>query len=948
MALVNFINPTRVVGDMSVSSRSTGNRRFVSAEDGSIFDGWGTDDWIIFVQSGYRLRDDSNTDHTMTDQWLLGFGRDRSSSSDNCIRIRQRSSGLFNAYIRYNGALVSLEVTISGASRLGGNNYVFLKKEGDEFTLGVLDCLETGQDSAYISNTDSASTATTFNMDTMMSTTGALVIGNQNDTNTGGSIYHVGAFVIARKPSSSSWADFGLDTDDECTRAAYDPHTALVSQLNNFEELITFDMVNSSGTRTKYRGFTHLATDDKLKCPHTSKELTQLVVGSSTTQLFTRGIYEPLTVMHEHKNNRNSDVAEIIDDTIMVKAAVYAGPGADFYSAITRFNLDGEPIAPALMIRFQVVYLDGGDENTLVVRNAEMPSNNNIGENHYTSTIAYDAVNSRICVFTTQHSDRRVIDTDIYYATGYMYDIRETGLPSHTYLPYGDIPESTRRSTSYSQIVAHTDGNIYGQTRRSSTVGGVWTLFRFDKDRAFTVIDVTEPASTGSGTKTASGPTSCLIYLKGDKFLSVATSRYNGSEGYYGNPSIILDVGAFDNDQAGIFKARTGEDVRSDVGTLEWQDADFYVVPPNTETRASPRYQLDQLKDSGTSLNTSELTHSQRISERGIWSFTDLDGTVYVCYLARTEIDFDRSLYPNSLLLDTLKLHVFTFNETENKLDLFRTHDLTSLLATELPEANVNADIAATEDDVSTVLAFHVGGKSVILACSTQAGNDWTSYTFGGARWQFHAAAYRLISIKDVLAETIETKTLSTDAIPASDFNDAHHIGMRYVYPRSNYAIIYSEVSGNPASFNTISTASNAAATTRLVNLAPSGEGWDPELVYGIVLTENIVAGTPFAYATKANIALNVDQTYGDYDKVVVENGTLLIRDASPKNKYEVKVNNRIYNIYAADVIDGYFNVESNDNKASSVVFTSIGSTQSLQRNADTRDTSRLTNRFSL
>ncbi|MEM8494141.1 MAG: hypothetical protein AAF663_01990 [Planctomycetota bacterium] len=722
--------PRRVVGDASLLLDDDAADYYASAAGEQTLRDIGTKDWIIrwAMDSTGRAADETGYP-VVTSIWPVGFSR--SANTDDSIRVNYQLGS--NAFVYFRtGGVERARVTLphAGDVVVGASRYFVLKKTGNLLTLYAI--ITDPLNGAYVVRSADADNSTTeINLDTLLSTTGRLIIGSAHTGYTTPGQRNLAGLVVAVLPSGATWASVDADTDAGVARYAIDPHEAIHRNLDDFDALHSFDLCDASGNRAKLTAMGPIPTTHKLCDLHSSIELTY---GSNQSGRPPEG-RPPYHVASNRVSNATSSVASPQADRVgqvVFGGEHYTRSDNNYGTYIARYGLDGNRIAPPVPLAWVHQYIDASDSGTVKTIYGNVDG---ISETHESITAEWDKANNALWVGASFHNDvedNQPETGDTLVAGGFVYRMVSGALPSGRPMPFPAGATGVQRSTSYIAQATHS-GASYFATRAADQSGGILRLF---KATASTLdeFDLTEAAGSSP---TGAGLPSEADILGGTHLLTTWSTRASGTgQGYAGVGLAIIPLSA---DWGTAAFAADGTDLSSQIGSVEWDNTSLYVAPVGGPV--TPWVEADADYD--------------EILCRGGQIVVTKSGTTYVGFVTWGG-EMPRDWSPSSEMRYTrLSLHLYRWNSSTPSLTHVRSHDLAPIAELVAPDRNPWSTVGALDFEVSSPRIVPGDDGKITIAISRSNGRDISADVPGGRTPHEIGESWGLLEIQDITAEKL-------------------------------------------------------------------------------------------------------------------------------------------------------------------------------------------------
>lgn len=665
---------SRVVGDASVALPLNAKMHFQSAGDGQAF-AVGSDDFIVmFRMFPFIKPTDSNTVETGdTLIFPVSFGRD--VNNHLTIGFRPSTGSPANTMLGIwkvgNSDLVNTTCTIGSGdvANVSGTVPMFLRKTGNVLKFGFL---ATNEDTGYKLVTAEATGSSSLDLDSIMSTTGRLLVNCRYPGATADGCA-VSDLFIGSLPSGTDWSDVALDTDAQIIQALIDPDR-VGTYIDEFDEVRSFDLCASGGTRKLLHQRTEITTSDKLVCIHSGLELAASQAASPTATPLGCAPYEPAAQGGSLRANPLCrPLFQKVKDVI-----VGCLPGGQI-SQNQDMRIAVLDAATSVRVKPDVLcipanrYVDSSDSDTVKTLYG-WAGRSNWGDNHTQMSCVHDSKNDRLIPVFNLHSevyDDNPDTGDTLFATGAIGIYNNNGL-TITAQPYNGSATTALNAHTYSATHDHTDGNVYIATRAGGTETGQQRLLRIRPDGTIDFQNYTRSAIANPEFCQAAIPESVLPV--GDHLVLIAGTRITGSLDYISPMFVVLDPTLYDSSSSGWHQGRTGTNYAATKTLTLTSDPNFYPIPGPGVTA------LEAFRDSSTPLDPSAWAYGEAPQA----AFSD---GLYVGIVTRRGSDADRS--GDFLKFEQWMLHILTLNETTKALTLQTSFDLTSSMATVAGDYNV-------------------------------------------------------------------------------------------------------------------------------------------------------------------------------------------------------------------------------------------------------------------
>lgn len=689
---LRYFNGNRFIGDGSFASPINAKYYFQSADDGQAFR-VGTNDWVAMLRVNLGQKPtDSNTAVADSDAWPISFGRDVSNHA--VLRFRPSPNNLAQFLWKLSDTnLIDTTLGLVGEST-SATSMIFIRKTGRTLKIGII---RVDTYKGLIVTSSEATASVPLDLDTIMGSTGRMCLNIRYPGATPDGCAISSVFLASLNPGRT-WADVEFETDEQIIQSMLDPDR--MSQFaGQFNLIRSFDLCDSSGNRKLFNQRAALTAGDKLVCIHSGVELIGTQLASPTATPLGCAPYETASQNATLQATRPQPFG--IGNNICLTLPGGAVSQNQDARLTVLSRTDGYRVKPDIPLIPVALIADASDGDAIKPVYG-WNGRSNLGDNHTQYVAAWDAVNDRVVVFGTYHSELYsddIPDTDdTWYSSGWVAIYDSNGVVQKP-VPHAGLATANHNAITYGAVYAHTDGNVYSCVRAGGTEDGRQRLIRVDAKG-----DITAEIFTRTATANPEGCKAAIpqeIVPVGDYLAIALGTRISGSSDYVGVGFAIVDPKHFDSDTEGWYKGATGENFAPAKISLATSDPDIYPIPGPGKS-ALIAYAADP---ENYTIDPSAWAYGEAPIE--VFSYGEFVGVI-----ARRGADADRS---NAYLqFSQWMLHVLKLNGTA--LELVSSFDLTSVFNT--VAGGYRADVAdgtTVKDYEFSRVAAVMKGKSLDL-----------------------------------------------------------------------------------------------------------------------------------------------------------------------------------------------------------------------------------------
>jgi hypothetical protein len=733
--LTHFLSPKPVVGNASIVGQAGAKGYFITPRDGQCFR-VGTADFVGGVRvnlDGYLRGGGTNT---LSGSVAFCFTKANSNNTDfMALKIDVIGGVSIRATLQlYTTGQTGVEHfvdTATAASNFTDRHFDHInlvwRKTGNTFRLGMVlidkDATEPAEPE-YLHATE-VTLPYNFNLDTILSTTGALCFGKRYEAQGDVGISQSGFWIGALK-SGLVWDQLGLHNDAGLLRIATDPHTGLTATQGAWSRLITFDGKNASGKSTL--GCRALTADvDYLECINTGLRATYKQGASPTgTWEFREPHALPARFGQHMTSILAAPSAQLTRSGDLVVQGGHQGNQNSHFSFLVerRRPSDLMQIAPPVLISPAYWYIDSSNSNAVTRFNGDItPPVAHVTEGHTSIAVVINETAGYIDVAGGGHSDgysNYPASGDTLRFCGFVARLCDE-LPVQT-RPVPFLSNDVNGGTTYGVLVEHEDKSFLA-LRHGDTSAGRLGVVKVDGSLRLTDRIVTH-SPAGIANYDAGIPTAMVKLDDRHALLVCQVRSQNGAglnAGTWATFGVVIDLDAHGSSTEGWYGARTGDLLADEMGTVTWLRSSCLIDANAAVT------QID-----AANLDIAQLDQAYESMVGGLAVYRDWQ-TIHVAHFVAVQDDptFNAGGAWKNRWADGWRQVCYTFDPTTRALTHVRTHDLTAL-AEQMGPA-VSHDQPTYDEWQTQEPTFLYGeGNRVVIGLNVSGGADITAHANGG------------------------------------------------------------------------------------------------------------------------------------------------------------------------------------------------------------------------